>query len=572
MQLREGSELQNGKYRILRVLGQGGFGITYLAEHTMLDKMVAIKEFFPRDFCGRNNTSHLTLGSQNNAETMEKLKVRFLKEAKNIAKLDHPGIVKIYDIFEENNTAYYVMDYIEGENLSEMVKRQGPLSEAKAVEYIKKVGGALEYIHSRNMTHFDVKPANIVIRKKDDSPVLIDFGLSKQYDMHGDATSTLMQGVSHGYSPIELYNSSSVTSFSPQTDVYSLGATFYFLLTGTVPPAASEVLEKGVPDSYNISKVNLVAIKNAMSVDRTSRLTGVNDFCNQLKESENHDGLNTIIQRDIKNKFIIGTVIFIIITSTLIVILTFRHVTDQYNKSVDKELSEGTKKDYVEKNLNEFDEYVDLGLPSGTKWSSHNFNAEDSYSIGEYLCIPSSKSIEQDVARLIGLSNSYECEYSGNWTMKELNRQFDACNGRLPTRREVQELINICRWFWVEKNGQRGYEVHGVNGNVIFLPAGGFGQLLFNNGNLVNKYDNRFIEYKNSNGSYWIGNALEYRLCFSENGITIDKNSGDAMQVRLVLSNEIGPEKKMNADYPLKDHPLKRYPEEPLLENLDLSE
>ena len=101
MQLREGSELQNGKYRILRVLGQGGFGITYLAEHTMLDKMVAIKEFFPRDFCGRNNTSHLTLGSQNNAETMEKLKVRFLKEAKNIAKLDHPGIVKIYDIFEE---------------------------------------------------------------------------------------------------------------------------------------------------------------------------------------------------------------------------------------------------------------------------------------------------------------------------------------------------------------------------------------------------------------------------------------------------------------------------------------
>ena len=270
MQLREGLELQNGKYRIIRVLGQGGFGITYLAENTYFDNKVAIKEFFPKDFCGRENTSHLTLGPQNNAETVEKLKVRFLKEAKNIAKLDHPGIVKIYDIFEENNTAYYVMDYIEGENLNEMVKRQGPLSEAKAVEYIKKVGGALEYIHSRNMTHFDVKPANIVIRKKDDSPVLIDFGLSKQYDMHGAATSTLMQGVSHGYSPIELYNSSSVTSFSPQTDVYSLGATFYFLLTGTVPPAASEVLEKGVPDSYNISKVNLVAIKNAMSVDRTS--------------------------------------------------------------------------------------------------------------------------------------------------------------------------------------------------------------------------------------------------------------------------------------------------------------
>ena len=111
MQLKEGSELQNGKYRIIRVLGQGGFGITYLAENTFFEKKVAIKEFFPKDFCGRDNTSHLTLGTQNNAETVSKLKDRFLKEVKNIAKLDHPGIIKIHDIFEENNTAYYVMDY-----------------------------------------------------------------------------------------------------------------------------------------------------------------------------------------------------------------------------------------------------------------------------------------------------------------------------------------------------------------------------------------------------------------------------------------------------------------------------
>ncbi len=241
MQLKPNAFLQNGKYRIIRVLGQGGFGITYLAENVLLAKRIAIKEFFPKEYCGRDNTSHLTLGTQNNAETVAKLKDRFLKEARNIARLDHPGIVKIHDVFEENNTAYYIMDYIEGENLNEIVKRNGPLSEAKAVEYIRKVGDALDYIHSRNMTHFDVKPANIVVRKADDYPILLDFGLSKQYDSQGGATSTLMQGISNGYSPIELYNTGAITNFSPQTDVYSLGATLYFLVTDKTPPSASEL-------------------------------------------------------------------------------------------------------------------------------------------------------------------------------------------------------------------------------------------------------------------------------------------------------------------------------------------
>lgn len=282
MQLKLGSELQNGKYRIIRVLGQGGFGITYLAENTFFDKLVAIKEFFPKDFCGRDYTSHLTLGTQNNAETVAKLKARFLKEAKNIAKLDHQGIIKIHDIFEENNTAYYVMDYIEGENLNEMVKRDGPLSETKAVEYIRKVGDALDYIHSRNMTHFDVKPANIMVRRSDDQPILIDFGLSKQYDAHGDATSTLMQGVSHGYSPIELYNPGSLSSFSPQTDVYSLAATLYFLLTGNVPPSASDMLENGLSMPSSISDINSSAIFNAMSVSRAKRPQNILSFLGEL--------------------------------------------------------------------------------------------------------------------------------------------------------------------------------------------------------------------------------------------------------------------------------------------------
>ena len=285
MQLTPNTELQNGKYRIIRVLGQGGFGITYLAENILLTKFIAIKEFFPKDFCGRINTSHLAIGTQNNAETVAKLKDRFLKEARNIAKLDHPGIVKIHDVFEENNTAYYVMDYIKGENLNEMVKRNGPLTEAKAVEYIRKVGDALDYIHSRNMTHFDVKPANIVVRRSDDMPILIDFGLSKQYDTHGDATSTLMQGVSNGYSPIELYTPGSLSNFSPQTDIYSLGATLYYLLTSMTPPAASEVADNGLTFPTSISRKIVNATTRAMSLSRSKRQLSISVFLTDLTRS-----------------------------------------------------------------------------------------------------------------------------------------------------------------------------------------------------------------------------------------------------------------------------------------------
>ena len=111
MNLQENTILQSGKYRIIRVLGQGGFGITYLAEHTILETPVAIKEFFPKEYCDRNKeTSKLTIGTSHNSEIVRLLQSKFIKEAKNIYKLRHPGIITIHDIFQENDTAYYVMD------------------------------------------------------------------------------------------------------------------------------------------------------------------------------------------------------------------------------------------------------------------------------------------------------------------------------------------------------------------------------------------------------------------------------------------------------------------------------
>lgn len=284
MHLKTDSTLQSGKYRIIKVLGQGGFGITYLAENILLGRAVAIKEFFPKDYCERDDTSQVTVGTSNALATVERLKTRFIKEARNIARLDHSGIVRIHDVFEENLTAYYVMEYIEGENLSQIVKKDGPLPEKLAVEYIRKVASALDYIHSHNMTHFDVKPANIVVRAWDNMPILIDFGLSKQYDEHGEATSTMMSGFSHGYSAIELYTSGRINSFSPQTDVYSLGATLFFMLTGQNPPNASEVLDSGLAVPPTVDKRIAEAIRKGMEASRVKRPVSAGDMVAMLPE------------------------------------------------------------------------------------------------------------------------------------------------------------------------------------------------------------------------------------------------------------------------------------------------
>lgn len=250
--------LQGGKYRIEKSLGQGGFGITYLAEQTNLNRKVCIKEFFMKEYGERTESSNadseatvltgVSAVTSAAAEIMGKYRDKFIKEAKTIAKLDHPGIVRIHDVFEDNGTAYYVMDFIEGENLNDLVKREGALSEERALGYIHQVADALSYVHAHNIMHLDVKPSNIILRKSDDRAILIDFGAAKQYDSSGTQTSTTPVGLSAGFAPIELMKIGGVQTFSPETDVYSLGATLYYLVTGQNPPDASDVLDEGLPE------------------------------------------------------------------------------------------------------------------------------------------------------------------------------------------------------------------------------------------------------------------------------------------------------------------------------------
>lgn len=243
-----------------------------------------------KELCNRDEaTSHVSVGSEGSREIVSRFREKFVKEARNIAKLNHPYIVRVIDVFEENDTAYYVMEYASKGSLSEKVKKEGALPESLATRYICQVASALDYIYEQKMNHLDVKPANIMLNEKDEA-ILIDFGLSKQYDATGSQTSTTPVGISHGYAPIEQYKQGGVAELSPATDIYSLGATLYKLVTGLTPPEAIEVAQNGVPPiQTQVSAEVKNAIKQAMQFKKENRPQSITMFMQLL---EMHNGNN----------------------------------------------------------------------------------------------------------------------------------------------------------------------------------------------------------------------------------------------------------------------------------------
>lgn len=287
MALYPGTFLRDGNYRIEEIIGQGGFGFTYLAYDLVLERRVAIKEFFPQSLCDRNDKAdYVNVSNQNVAGMFEKLKAKFIKEAINIAKFDNPSIIKIYTAFEENNTAYYVMDYIEGDSLANIVASRGALSIKESVKLINEVGSALDYIHHHKITHLDVKPANIMIRRSDDRAILIDFGLSKQYDSDGKQTSTTISGLSHGYAPLEQYSAAGVHVFSPQTDIYALAASLYYSISGIEPPQAIKLLENELQFPEHFPTKLIKVIRKAMSPKRANRQENISQFLYEINKNE----------------------------------------------------------------------------------------------------------------------------------------------------------------------------------------------------------------------------------------------------------------------------------------------
>lgn len=281
------STLQQGKYIIQRVLGQGGFGITYEGLQTGLNRRVAIKEFFMRDSCERSGNIVTAVGTEGTCQQVALFREKFVKEAQLIATLDQaPHVVRIYDIFEENQTAYYVMEFIEGGSLDDIVHREGVLPEARAVAIVSQAAEALDALHQRQTMHLDVKPSNILVRRDrqgDDDVVLIDFGVSKHYDGEGHQTTSTPVGLSKGFAPLEQYREGGVSAFSPATDVYSLGATLYYLLSGSVPPEAADLLSTSLSRPAGISAPLWQVITRAMSIRPADRYQSMGEMMKTLR-------------------------------------------------------------------------------------------------------------------------------------------------------------------------------------------------------------------------------------------------------------------------------------------------
>lgn len=281
--LSAGTEL-HGKftYRVERVLGAGGFGITYLAStqvrfgNLSTEAKVAIKELYRRDDCLRDGTTGRVLTADNETarRNMANARKDFLSEARRLADIsrDCDGIVKVNEVFEENGTAYYVMEYLEGQTLEEYIRSHGPIIQPEALKLITPVVKAVAFLHMNRLTHLDIKPDNIMLTA-DMRPVLIDFGLSKHYDHDGNATSTLNTvAYSPGYAPIEQYVG--LKTFSPTADVYALGATMYRMITGH-RPAEPFHWEEGEPRA-SLRKVPITAqlesiVLKAMSLTAAER-------------------------------------------------------------------------------------------------------------------------------------------------------------------------------------------------------------------------------------------------------------------------------------------------------------
>ena len=448
MHLKPNTLLQGGKYRIVRFISSGGFGCTYEAEHVMLDERVAIKEFFVKDFCNRDEaTAHVTVGTQSKKGLIDKLKRKFVEEAKMLYRMQHTGIVRVFDIFEENGTAYFVMDYIDGSSLSEIVNKEGPLSEARAVRYIRQVAEALKYVHERDRLHLDIKPGNIMINQEDQA-ILIDFGASKQYDeQDGENTSTLL-GTTPGYAPLEQMGND-VVKFMPATDIYALGATLYKLVTGITPLSANLLAsgEELEPLPENISEATRKAVEEAMRTNKKKRpqtiddflilLGGETDYVTQTKE--NHSIRSTDDER---------TLLY----------------TKSYSPKVESLIDE------VNQMINGH-KYIDLGL--SVRWATCNVGANYPKECGSYFAWG------ENSAKHFYDENNYTINEDNvdDWSG---NAQYDAARynwggiWRTPKIEELEELKEKCEWIWCENfEGVKGYQVVGPNGNSIFLPAAG---------------------------------------------------------------------------------------------------
>ena len=451
------------EYTIDHALGQGAFGITYLARFkeiihgeigTGTAKVdVCIKEFFMRDLNSRDEQTGILHDSTSDS-LVSRYRRAFEREADNLARLQHPNIVNIFEVIRTNNTAYIVMEYKDGGSLDSYIDREGRLSETEGLRLFHPLCDAMYYMHAQNMLHLDLKPKNVML-DENGHVFLIDFGLSKQYTQDGEPESSTTIGLgTPGYAPLEQGKRLNKDKFHSELDVYSLGGTLYKMLMGTAPPDATEVSE-AILDGTDLIRQNLLAngissktasvVSKAMHPSSRKRYQSVAELMNALdwtvQSYEKIEKEDVIPSPSSEKRTVMAT------EETIIHI---DHVEPQFTHNGH--------------------EYIDLGLPSGTLWAACNIGADTFEEFGDYYAwgeISTKEDYSRDTLKfqekrnVLNLSiDAASQNWGGSW--------------RMPTDEEWTELREKCTWKWTVKGHQKGYKVTSKsNSNSIFLPAAG---------------------------------------------------------------------------------------------------
>jgi FKBP-type peptidyl-prolyl cis-trans isomerase/predicted Ser/Thr protein kinase len=381
----QANTLLNHRYQILDSLGQGGFGITYLALDTELKKKVCIKELFVSGNSTRGQ--NMTVITQDlNEFSFNDFKERFIQEANQLARFNNPGIVRVIEFFEANNTAYLAMEYIPGKNLKDYIAENGPIKETEALPLINQLFDAVEEVHNAGMLHRDIKPDNILLGAKN-RVVLIDFGSAREFTEGKTITQTAM--LTPGFAPIEQY--SNRAKRGTFTDVYALGATLYFLLTGHKPMAATDRYREqlAAPHQINpaVSEQLSSAVMMAMEMKEEDRFQDIGDFRaamtmlskgkQESPEKEFEKKLPDVNKKlNIKKILIISISIFLILS--IVIILKIRETvspdTVYIEKNSENELS--IKSDSSDKFMYALGMMIGDNLSKNLGVTSKNFNVE----------------------------------------------------------------------------------------------------------------------------------------------------------------------------------------------------
>jgi len=410
-ELPAGKILYNGTYIIERVLGTGGFGITYYAKHATLNKYYAIKEFFISGSCVRNTQTKKIHLQGISKEEYDDYKRKFMDEARTLSQLEHPNIAEVNNYFEENDTAYMVMKFIKGVTLQQLVMQRGKLDYDIALNYIAQISEAVGYIHEREILHRDIKPENIIITP-DHRAILIDFGSAREFVHDKTQSHTIM--LTKGYAPPEQY--SSTCKKGSYSDIYSLGAVFYFMLTAQKPIDSSvrtiETLPQPKELSPSISENANHAIMKAMSLKPEDRHQTVDEFMADLLR-EKHPELTTE-NRDVKKSrkwlwITLAAVLMLTVSGIIVKLIVDNNTKKAEQQKISKQFAEQQE---ISKQFEEVKKLIDLEI---VYWGNQDYSAS-SYHLFHNCdsLVNSSDIVEGSIERAFNSNKKYLCQECKN--------------------------------------------------------------------------------------------------------------------------------------------------------------